>query len=159
MRTARSGGCTCPRGVNLPGGVTAGGYLPGGVPTRGCTCTGGCTFPEGCTCLGVYLMGVYLPGGVPARGCTCPGGYLPRGCTCPGGYLPRYFPPMNRLTDRCKNITLNQTSFAAGNKGKSAVWIFSVHWRMAMIFTAFPTGRDFIVFVAWNLWITNWQKC
>ena len=39
-----------------------------------------------------------LPGGVPA-----------------GGYLPRY-PPVNRITDTCKNITLPQTSFAGGNK-------------------------------------------
>ena len=29
---------------------------------------------------------------------------LPRGCT----------PPVNRMTDRCKNITLSQTSFAGG---------------------------------------------
>ena len=60
--------------------------------------------------------------GVPAWGCTCLGVYLPgavylsRGCTCPGGvYLPRYSPPVNRMTDRCKNITLPQTSFAGGN--------------------------------------------
>ena len=32
----------------------------------------------------------------------------------PGGYLPRYSPPVNRMTDRCKNITLPQTSFAGG---------------------------------------------
>ena len=74
--------------------------------------------------------GVYLPGGVPARECTClgvylPGGYLPRGCTCPGGvpasgvYLPRYSPPEDRMTDRCKNITLPQTSFSGGKNGWS----------------------------------------
>ena len=56
---------------------------------------------------GEYLpTGVYLPGG---------GGgvYLPGG----GRYLPRYSPPppVNRMTDRCKNITLPQTSFAGGN--------------------------------------------
>ena len=28
-------------------------------------------------------------------------------------------PPVNRMTDRCKNITLLQTSFAGGNKTKS----------------------------------------
>ena len=26
-----------------------------------------------------------------------------------------YHPPVNRMTDRCKNITLSQTSFAGGN--------------------------------------------
>ena len=57
-----------------------------------------------------------LGGGcVPARGM-----YLPLACTrggvyLPGGYLPRYSPPVNRMTDRCKNITLPQTSFAGGN--------------------------------------------
>ena len=89
--------------------------------------------------LGVYLLGVYLLGGVPvgdvpAGGCTCservylpwgwgmylPGVYLPRGCvpasggTCQCWYLPRYFPPVKRMTDRCKNIILPQTSFAGG---------------------------------------------
>ena len=39
---------------------------------------------------------------------------LPRGMDLPGGggYLPRYCPPVNRMTDRCKNITLPQTLFA-----------------------------------------------
>ena len=49
---------------------------------------------------GVYLVGgVYLVWGV----------YL-----VPGVYLPRY-PPPNRMTNRYKNITLPQTSFAGGN--------------------------------------------
>ena len=49
-------------------------------------------------------------GGVPAQGgCTCPGGCTYAGVTCPGT------PPVNRMTDRCKNITLLQTSFAGGN--------------------------------------------
>ena len=77
--------------------------------------------------------GMYLVWGVPV-----PGGYLVWGgrgtwywgvylvlegwCTWswrvpgPGGYLPRYSPPVNRMTDRCKNITLPQTSFAGGKK-------------------------------------------
>ena len=43
---------------------------------------------------------MYLPGGM----------YLPReGGTWPGT------PPVNRMTDRCKNITLPQTSFTGGN--------------------------------------------
>ena len=53
------------------------------------------------------LPGVYLPSGVPARGVPAREVYLPR------GYLPRYS-PVNRMTERCKNITLPQTSFAGG---------------------------------------------
>ena len=60
------------------------------------------------------LLGMYLPGGV----------YLPRGRTCPGvGCVPaqggvpeEVLPPVNRMTDRCKNITLPKTSFAGGKK-------------------------------------------
>ena len=88
--------------------------LPGGVPARGCTCLG-VYLPRRCTCLEGTYQGVYLPMGVCTfpGGCTCPGVcvYLPGGCTCPG--TP---PPVNRMTDRCKNITLPQTSFAGGNK-------------------------------------------
>ena len=59
-----------------------------------------------------------LPGGVPAKeGCTCQGGAPAQwGVPAQGGYLPRYSPPVNKMTDRCKNITLPQTSFARGNK-------------------------------------------
>ena len=59
------------------------------------------------------------------KGGVCPRGFLPRGClprvvslpgecipACNGGDSP---PPVNRMTDRCKNITLPQTSFAGGN--------------------------------------------
>ena len=57
-------------------------------------------------------------GGVPAlgsvpdhRGCTWSGVCTWSGWgTCPG------IPPVNKMTDRCKNITLPQTSFAGGNK-------------------------------------------
>ena len=78
---------------------------------------------------GVYLVrgvpgagrGVYLPGrgvrrGVPGpEGCTCLGGHTcPGGCTCLG--VPaQVLPPVNRMTDRCKHITLPQTLFAGGN--------------------------------------------
>ena len=92
---------------------------------EGCTCPGGLYLPRGCTCLGVYLPrgGVYLPGGrgvpawgegcVPTRGCTCqgctsPGGVPAQGCTCPGGVSQHAMgqaPPVNRMTDRFKNIT------------------------------------------------------
>ena len=105
-------GCTCPGGVPAQGV-----YLPGGVPAWGCTCLG-VYLPGGFTCHGVYLpVGctcqgeMYLPGG-----CTCPGGW---GCTCQGvpawevpaqgGTCPaQVLPPVNRMTNRCKNITLPQ---------------------------------------------------
>ena len=61
-----------------------GGIYPGGCLPRGC-------LPRG-----------YLPRGVSAQGGVCPGG----GCL-PGGCLPR-LPPVNRITDTCKNITLSQ---------------------------------------------------
>ena len=66
--------------------------VPGGVPSLG-----GVPGLGGCT----WSWGVYLVlGGVPG-----PGG----GCTWSGT------PPVNRMTNRCKNITLPQTSFAGGN--------------------------------------------
>ena len=128
-------------GVPGPGGVylVPGGGVPGpggGVPgPGGCTWSrGGCTWSWG----GVYLVpggctwsggrgGVPGPrGGVPGPGgCSwsrgggggAPG---PGGCTWSrggvpgpgGGYLVRYSPPpVNRMTNRCKNITLAKTSF------------------------------------------------
>ena len=73
-----------------------GGYLPGGIPARGCTCQG------------IPAQGVYLPEGVNLLGDTCPGGV-------PAGGVPaQVLPPVNRMTDRCKNITLPQTLFAGG---------------------------------------------
>ena len=66
-------------------------------------------------------MGGYLVlrgDGVPGPGvCTWSQRvYLVRGGggTCPGNP-----PPVNRMTDRCKNITLPQTSFAGG---KNVTW-------------------------------------
>ena len=117
----------------------------GGVPAQwGCTCPGGgCTWPgRGCTCPGGYLprrvpawgglpaQGVYLPRGVYLRGgCTCPrgctcqggvpaqgGGVPAQGCVPAGGVPAQVLPPVNRMTDRCKNITLPQTSFAGAKK-------------------------------------------
>ena len=97
--------CTAPRGMYL---------VPGGVPGLGGTC------PEGCTWSREWLgvpgpREVYLVlGGVPGPGgCAWSGEWV---YLVPGGYLPRYSPPVNRMTDRCKNITLPQTSFADSNK-------------------------------------------
>ena len=75
-------------------------------------------------------VGGGLPGGsvywcVSARGClprevstrevSVQGGCLPRG-VCP-------LSPVNRMTDRCKNITLPQTSLAGGNKGGNGIFL------------------------------------
>ena len=61
---------------------------------------------------------MHYAGGVPAPR----GGGVP----APGGggglvFINACTPPMNRMTDKCKNITLPQTSFAAGNY--SRLWL------------------------------------
>ena len=99
MRTARllpiSPSMHCSRGV----------YLPGGIPARR-----------------IPAHGVYLPRGVPAQwgvpawGVPAWGVFLPRGVPAQGGVPAQVLPPVNRMTDRCKNITLPKTSFAGGNK-------------------------------------------
>ena len=100
------------QGVYLPGW-----YLPGEVYLLGVVPSGGMYLPDG-----VYLpRGMYLPRGLYLQeGCTCPGDVHARGCTCQGwGVYPSVqwgmHPLVNRMTDRCKNITLPQTSFAGGN--------------------------------------------
>ena len=62
----------------------------------------------------MYLVpgGVSGPGRVPGQGVYLPWGHLPGGVPDLGEYLPRYCPSVNRMTNRCKNITLPQTSFA-----------------------------------------------
>ena len=76
-----------PGGCAYQGGVpTRGVYLSGGVPARGGACRGGSVPAQG-GC--VPARGGLLLGGVPAGGCL---------------------PPVNRMTDRCKNITLATTS-------------------------------------------------
>ena len=71
-------------------------YLVQGV----CLCSrgvylflGGVPGPGGCTCLG----------GVPVPGRGVPG---PGGIPGPGGVPAQVLPPVNRMTDRCKNIGL-----------------------------------------------------
>ena len=95
MRTGRSltvccsllprGGVCLPGGFSLPGGVSA--WSGGVLPARGC------------------LPG---PGGVSAwsrGGSPCRGGV----CLVPGG-SPEPPPPVDRITDTCKSITLATTS-------------------------------------------------
>ena len=69
--------------------------------------------------LGVYLVlgGVLSPGGVPGSGgCLVLGGVCSGEGVCSGGGggIPACteadIPPVDRMTDRCKNITLATTS-------------------------------------------------
>ena len=87
-------GGICPRGVCPGGGVC----LPRGwcLPGRGVSAQG-----EGCVCPG---------GGMSAQGVVSAGegGCLPRGVYLPRGCLADTPHPVNRMTDRCKNITLPQ---------------------------------------------------
>ena len=77
-------------------------YSGWGVPAGGCTWYRGGTWSQGCT----WSWGVYL-----VRGCTWSRGGVPA-----WGVPAQVLPPVNRMTNRCKNITLPQTSFAGGNK-------------------------------------------
>ena len=89
MPESASGGEGVPGSGGVPG--SRGVYLvPGGLPgSRGCLVPGGC-----------LLWGVSTPGG---GVCSQGGGGIPA-CTEAGT------PPVNRMTDRCKNITLATTS-------------------------------------------------
>ena len=113
MRTGRA--LTVSRGGGVP--AWRGGCLPGG---------GGACLERGCLPGGgvpAWRGGACLPGGgVPAwRGGAClEGGVVPawRGGAClPGGGVPAWRggtwrpPPVDRITDACKNITLAKTSF------------------------------------------------
>ena len=101
-------GCVPPaRRPYLPGPAGGGG---GTWSRRGAPGPGGCTWSRGAYLVwGVYLVrgGVPGPGGVYLVWWAVPG---PGGeCTWSGGvYLVRYSPPVNRMTDACKNITLPQ---------------------------------------------------
>ena len=73
---------------------------------------------------------MYLLRGVTARGCTTPGGVPAKGGGVPAkgeGYLPRHSPHVNRMTDRCKNITLPQTSFAGGKYECFSTTVFNFY--------------------------------
>ena len=98
------------RGV-LPGGVCFSGGLC--FLGRGCVSQGG-VLPGGCASEGYVLPRGCAPWG---GGCASQGGVLPRGdvlprgwwCASRGGVVSqhalRQTPPVNRMTDRCKNIT------------------------------------------------------
>ena len=97
----------------MPGGVPGPG---GGFAPRGCTWSWGVS-AQGVSAPGGCLLweGVYLVPGVSALGGVCSLGGVPgpgAGVPAPGGC--QVLPPVNRMTNRCKNITLPQTSFAGG---------------------------------------------
>ena len=84
-----------------------------GLPAGGSPCWGEVSL----------LGGLPAQGGLPAWGSPCPGvcspywGVLPAqggvslpGVSLPGGVLPARDPPVDRITDTCKNITLATTS-------------------------------------------------
>ena len=94
----------------LPGVVSGGGvskgYLPRGVSE------------EGGVCLGVYVQGVYTH---QTQRQTPPPAYpivcwdaQPLPIACCDTHTPSPPFPVNRMTGRCKNITLPQTSFTGG---------------------------------------------
>ena len=102
MRTGRS--LTVCRSL-LPGGCLLPGWrclIPGGCLLLGGVCSGG----------GVCSQGCLLPGGGSASG-GVGGRSAPGRGVCPwGGGIPTCTeadPPVNRMTDRCKNITLATT--------------------------------------------------
>ena len=89
---------------------------------------GMCTVHPLFTVRGCFCPGRGLCPGVSVQGCLCPGGSLSRGSLCPlegsvsGGLcLGDWLPPVNRMTHRCKNITLPQTSFAGGNNIRTRI--------------------------------------
>ena len=75
--------------------------------------------PVGCVPPGAVAVLRGSPPGTPHTptphppGAGTPGTRHPPGPGTPQDQTP---PPVNRMTDRCKNITLPQTSFAGGNK-------------------------------------------
>ena len=52
---------------------------------------------------------------------------MSRGCLSRGCLSGRPPPPVTRMTDRCKNITLPQTSFAGGKYMDKSVFNASLH--------------------------------
>ena len=97
-------GAVCSWGVSAPGGcLLLGDVCSGGV------CSGSCLLQ------GVCSGGVSAPGGVLSGGCLLLGGLLwgvsvPGGCVVSQHALRQTPPPVNRMTDRCKNIILATTS-------------------------------------------------
>ena len=90
----------------VPGGVLS----PVGVLSpEACTWFWGMSGSKGCLLWGVSALGVSAPRRVSALGGVCSWG----GCLLLGvvsQHALRQTPPVNRMTDRCKNIALATTS-------------------------------------------------
>ena len=102
-------------------------------PYSGVCCSGGCLVLGGVWSWGgVWSRGVSGPRGVWSRGGLVPGGsgpgglvqggLVPGGVWSSGGVCWSETPPVNRMTNRCKNITLAKTSFRPVK--------ITVAWRM-----------------------------
>ena len=104
----------------LLGGVCPGGCLPRGLSAWGVSAWGGVWLggvcPEGCLAGGVCPWGV-CPGVCVPGVCLPRGGCLPRGVYTPGP-RGRHPQPVNRITDRCKNITFPQLLLRTVKTGK-----------------------------------------
>ena len=93
-------------------------FRGGGVCSRrGSALGGGCLLPGGVCYQGVLLLGgVCSEGGVSALGGVCSQGGV-GGCGIPA--CTQAAPPVNRMTDRCKNITLATTSLTNGRSHRA----------------------------------------
>ena len=94
------------------------GYLPTGVSAQGGVCLRGC-LPRRVSAQGSVCLGGVCLGGVSAwgKGVSAWGGLPKEGGVYPSMQWGRH-QPVNRIPDRCKNITFSQTSFAGGkNRG------------------------------------------
>ena len=137
----------------LPGGVCSGWcLLPGGMSALGGVCSQGCLLwgvsaPEGCL----------LPGGVSALGVSAPGECLFLGdCGIPA-CTEADTPPVNRMTNRCKNITLATTSLRPVKKDPncSIVTSFTNHYFHYFGFSNLPTPSRNRRFLSHTLAITH----
>ena len=96
--------------------------------------------------------GVYLVPGV--------GVLSPRGCLLPGGWYPSMHwgrhPPVNRMTDRCKNVTLATTSLRPVINQVMQVYIVLPSCQTDCLVIQ-NTGQLFVKFRFYTMW-TNYLK-
>ena len=93
-------------GVCFPGGGVC--LLRGvSAPQGGCLVLGGCLVPGGVCSRGVSAGGFWSGGSGPRRG-SAPGGLLLEGVGAGIPACTEADPPVDRITDACKNITLAQ---------------------------------------------------
>ena len=108
-------------------------FVQGGSLSRGSLCPEGVLSPGRSLSRGGSLSREVSVWGVSVQGNLCPGGVI-----CPEEGLPEKDtpppPPVNRITDRCKNIT-----FVAGGKNLSIITLFwrstkiKGHWRSSAL--------------------------